>query len=1520
MKLITRCILLFSLLSVSYFSAHGQSLSISADVTTGCSPLVVHFTGSGPSGDSYQWNFGNGAPLSPLFPMASTSYTSPGTYTCTLKDLTTGATKTITITVYPSPTVSFTASATTICPGASVTFTSTTVGGVPGPVTTLWAFGDGYTGSGSPISHTYTASGDYNVTLTATNADGCVASATISDYIHVLTPPVASFSASTTHFCHAPGVASFTATPSGTGPFTYSWSFGDGSPGSTSPDPTHSYGSPGSYTVTLIVTDSHGCEDSVSIPGYIVINDLVASFTDPDTACVNTEVIFTNTSSSYISSTWTYGDGHSGTSGTGFNEYTTAGSYTVSLVIFDGYCYDTVSHPIIILPAATATFTITPTDPCPAPATASFTATAPAGSTITWHFGDGSSGSGTPVSHTYGSNGVYTVQMIVINAHGCIDTFTQTYTIHDLIFEISHLIDTTGCVPLTVNFISYALTSVPGPSIVTYPYAISSYTWNFGDGSPTSSSATPSHTYTAVGVYHVTVTIITANGCTATATTTVIVGTPPVITVTATPRNTCYHNNDVLFTATIVSGPVGEYFWQFGDSTHEYTTTDTVTHHYVYPGIFTVTVTPSYNGCDGPPVVLTDYITIDSPMAIIHDTVLCTPVNTVEFGDFSLGDNTRTWIFGDGSPNSTIADPTHTYPAPVIYTATLATYNIASGCRDTANVTVDLTRPVVTFTTPDTAICRDSYILFTSTVTGGTASGYGWSGGGSSANFYAPTLLDTFHTTGIYTIVLTITDQNGCEDTYTRNNYILVAKPVAHFTASPDNGCWQLTTTFTNTSTDVAGTFYTNFVWAFGDGTTSTVTTPTVTHTFSLVGTMTTTLTVTDNIGCKDTVSLPLVTVYRPTASFTASTSFPCLSSSVNFTNTSTPVVSYSWMFGDGVTSTLASPSHLYADTGHYTVTLIVTDAHGCKDTATYVNFIYVTKPHASFYMDDSIAICPPLTVHFTNTSTGAISYSWTFGDGTSYHPTIPNPVNLYIAPGYDTVLLIATNAYGCSDTAIGHVNIFGYAGALSYTPDSGCAPLTVFFTADVQSVASIIWDFSDGVTSSASLSDTISHNYLLPGAYVPKLIISNLTGCENSSTGIDTIKVDGVTPGFTTHPNPVCIGDSINFIDTSHSYWSHIVSWDWTYGGTSSNLASPTETYTATGSYPVTLAVTDAWGCMATTSGDVSVYPLPIITISPDTIICVGDAATLYGYGGVSYTWSGPGTMSCTNCNPTMVSPIVISQYTVTGTDEHGCMNTDTTSVFLKTLTISRAWGDTAICFGQETPLYDSGGTKYTWLPPVGLDNAYLADPIASPPNSVTYMAIAQLGSCTPDTNYVTVIVHPLPTVNAGPDQNLLAGSLAQLTATGTLIYTYLWSPSNTLSCDTCYNPVASMTVNTTYTIKVSTIFGCTSSDSVNIRLYCDNSQLFIPNTFTPNGDGENDIFYPRGQGVSIIKSFRIYNRWGELMFERSGIHLNDASNAWDGTYNGGTPRPDVYVWVIDATCDTGEPLFLKGDVTIIR
>jgi gliding motility-associated-like protein len=1517
MRFYTRSILLILLLSASAFAVKAKAVaSFTASPASGCVPLVVYFTNTSTGATHYKWDFGD---LSVSYLTSpSTSYIKAGSYTVTLTAYGPGgdsSVTTTTITVYPLPTVSFTATPANACPGTPIVFTSTSTGGVPGPLTYVWAFGDGDTSSAISPTHIYTASGYYNITLTATNSKGCVSSLTKSAYIHIYDLPQPDFKAAATVFCKVPAHAVFTDLTTGTGPYTYTWDFGDGG-SSTLMNPTHDYTATGTYTVKLTVTDAHGCTNTITKVAYIQVGTNKAGFVQINTACINTNVTWTDTSSVHTSEVWTYGDGSS--DGSGGHTYTTAGTYSVTLIIFNGPCSDTVTHTIIILPGPIASFTQTPLQPCPPPTAITFISTVPPGSLVTWDFGDGHTGSGTTVTNTYTTKGIYTITMTVVNPlTGCKIVVTRKDTLYDMIFSVQAT-PWEGCVPLTVKFTDSTLTSVPGPGLSRYPYPVTSYSWIFGDGG-TSASFNPTHTYTAVGTYWAHLTITTSNGCTFTDSVKIIVSKPPVITVKAIPTHMCYGQADT-FIVTVVSGPVDSFVWYFGDGrVRPYDSVFKIIDTFLIPGVFTVTVIPYYHGCEGPPYVIPTPIIVDSPKAIIRDLVYCSPANTVAFFDSSMGDNSRLWIFGDGTTD-TSKNPLHHYTVSGIYTIKLATYNKASGCRDTTSVIVNLRTITPDFTVARPKICAGDADLFTAVITGsGTVKNYQWSSWGVAPDSSGTTYDPTFSTGGLYTIRLIVTDQNGCKDTVIKTAFITVGAPVVTFTAAPASGCAPLVVVFTDHTTDIGGLAITKYAWAFGDGATTTVTVPTTAHTYTTAGAFSITETVTDNIGCTGTAKLPAVTVYKPTAAFSATNVFPCVNDSIRFINTSTGITASYWWFGDGTTSTATSPWHTYTAPGYYTVRLAVTDAHGCTDTLTDLSYIYVSQPVASFTMSDSFAICPPLTVNFINTSTGALFYGWTLGDGSS--SSLVNPSDLYIAVGSYAVILTAVNKYGCTASAIHYVNIIGNSATFSYTPLSGCVPLTVYFTAPTSAVPSIIWDFSDGTTVLSTYSDTISHTYTLPGAYVPRLILSDLTGCSASILGPDTIKVDAVIPGFTTIPNPVCVDETVNFLDTSRSYFSTITSWLWTFtDGSTSTLKAPQKYYDSVGTYPVNLVVTDGWGCTANLTGDVVVYPPAHISVSPDTTICLTDHATLTGYGGVSYTWAPPATISCTNCNPAKATPGVITTYTVTGTDKHGCINTDTTTVFLKYKTISIAKGDTQDCQGVPVPLYDSGATKWTWIPGTGLSSPFVANPWATPDVTTIYAVIAQLAGCVADTNYVTVIVHPLPTVDAGPDQTLLEGSTAQLHATGTLIYKYAWENPETLSCDSCASPVASMSVTTTYAVTVYTNFGCLASDTVTIHLYCDKSQIFVPNTFTPNGDGENDVFYPRGKGISVIKSFRIYNRWGQLLFERVGININDASNAWDGTYLGNAPRPDVYVWVIDAFCETGAPIFIKGDVTIIK
>jgi gliding motility-associated-like protein len=278
---------------------------------------------------------------------------------------------------------------------------------------------------------------------------------------------------------------------------------------------------------------------------------------------------------------------------------------------------------------------------------------------------------------------------------------------------------------------------------------------------------------------------------------------------------------------------------------------------------------------------------------------------------------------------------------------------------------------------------------------------------------------------------------------------------------------------------------------------------------------------------------------------------------------------------------------------------------------------------------------------------------------------------------------------------------------------------------------------------------------------------------------------------------------------------------------------------------------------------------------------------------------------------------------YWVTGTDRHGCSSTDSVLVKVKQpFAMLIGPGDT-LCFGQSFRLFATGAENYKWSPTQYLSNPFIANPVARPDSSITYRVIGydSIG-CFADTGFIGIKVYPLPTVDIVESQlTVTAGSSIQLHSTSSADVVHLhWSPPVGLSCVSCQDPIATPKNNTTYTLTVTNEGGCIAQDKVDIMIVCGDGNIFIPNTFSPNNDGANDVFYPRGKGVYAIKGMRIFSRWGELVFEKTNFQPNDISSGWDGSFRGQKLTPDVFVYIIDVICDNNQLFTLKGNVTLLK
>ena len=246
---------------------------------------------------------------------------------------------------------------------------------------------------------------------------------------------------------------------------------------------------------------------------------------------------------------------------------------------------------------------------------------------------------------------------------------------------------------------------------------------------------------------------------------------------------------------------------------------------------------------------------------------------------------------------------------------------------------------------------------------------------------------------------------------------------------------------------------------------------------------------------------------------------------------------------------------------------------------------------------------------------------------------------------------------------------------------------------------------------------------------------------------------------------------------------------------------------------------------------------------------------------------------------------------------------------------------GDT-LCVGESTHLQAMQANTYSWSPANGLNATNIAEPTATPQTTTLYQVVGyDAYHCFTDTAHILVNVGPKPTVEIGADVNASTGTVMTfhpVTSNGPIV-SYTWTPATGLSCSDCATPTTTLANNIEYTVTVRNAYGCVATDHMRVRTFCKDGQVFIPNAFTPDGDGLNDILMVRGAGISV-KSFRIFNRWGELVFEKTNFNPNDPKYGWDGKVRGVPATPDVFVYTAEVLCDNNTQYIYKGNITILK
>ena len=565
--------------------------------------------------------------------------------------------------------------------------------------------------------------------------------------------------------------------------------------------------------------------------------------------------------------------------------------------------------------------------------------------------------------------------------------------------------------------------------------------------------------------------------------------------------------------------------------------------------------------------------------------------------------------------------------------------------------------------------------------------------------------------------------------------------------------------------------------------------------------------------------------------------------------------------------------------------------------------------------LDPEYINCDGLVLTFQNKNSSPLirNYFWDFGvDGIKTDTAnIARPTFTYPDTGVYKVMLITNRGEECTDTAYTLARVFPKFSA-GFTVLESCKNIPFQFTdtskATFGTVNSWRWSFGNPLIN-PDIATTASPTYAYPtsGSYQVQLIVASSKGCRD--TVEKTINVLDKPVIQRTNDTVICARDTLQL----QALGVGTVKWTPSTGLSNPDIPNPL-------AYPLVptkyyVSIISAPGCEAADSVFVDVKQFVTLDAGNDTTICLTDTVRLtLRSDGLRFQWQPAATLDDPSIKTPLATPTQTTLYQVTASIG-SCVSSDgvrVTTVPYPTVTISP---DVAICYDDTIRLTASGGNAYRWSPSVGLSNNQIPDPLAFPLQSTTYRVAVRDNKGCPKASFDTVRVTVLPAVRAfaGNDTTIVVGQPLQLQASGGDYYE--WTPPTGLSDANTPDPTSVLDDDMIYLLKVTTDAGCFAYDTLRIRVFKTEPDIFVPSAFTPNGDRLNDVLTPIPVGVSEIAFFKVYDRWGNLVFSTDQI-----GKGWDGRIKGKDQPNDTYVWHVRGTAYTGKVIYKKGTVTIIR
>lgn len=601
--------------------------------------------------------------------------------------------------------------------------------------------------------------------------------------------------------------------------------------------------------------------------------------------------------------------------------------------------------------------------------------------------------------------------------------------------------------------------------------------------------------------------------------------------------------------------------------------------------------------------------------------------------------------------------------------------------------------------------------------------------------------------------------------------------------------------------------------------------------------------------------------------------------------------------------------------TGPEIVKLMVLSPYTCSGGTPNIIDSAELAIYDSFYvriLTNDTAVCKYETVHIEAEGDSLLTYNWT---PTSWLSTTTGKTT-DASPEVTTTYAINANipGSGCPD-AHDYITI-----TVKDEPNVDAGPDTVTclgtpYQFNVQvtpsnQTYSYTWD-PPTYLNNPTISNPISN----PTADVTYVITVNsgAIGCN----GYDTVTLRVLPDDFLLANNDtaICAGASVQINAIGDPAFTY--TWTPTTDVSDPNILTPVITPDTSRNYTVTATFP---GCPPISHGlFIDVQPNPIVNAGADREMCQFDTVQLHGltlptwYPNYAYSWTPGGDLSDPSQADVVFSGLATETLTLTVTTPAGCSGNDDVTVTVKPGnfgSISPA-GDTAICPNETVQFTAAGGTSYQWSPGYTLTDSMIADPIAAPTTTIDYQVIIGSADGCTDTFINRVTVHPAALVELGPNQTIYPGESYPMDPDGNCMY-FAWLPPVGLSATNISNPIAQPTVNTRYYATGQTEHGCTAVDSIDIIV--SNTVLDMPNAFSP-GSGSNNELKIIKRGIATLKYLRIFNRWGNLVFETT-----DIEQGWDGRLNGEIQPMGVYIYTIEAQTIDGRPFVKQGNVTLIR